>query len=100
MQGIVLEIDLKSDTGMIRGDDGVRYEFQIQSCKNGVPLEGARVDFEIEEKTARDLYVLSTSVKAKLDWLFWFLFSFRGRISKDQLIVFLASSLLIIPFGL
>ena len=97
MQGIVLEIDLKSDTGLIRGDDGKRYEFKMQSCRNGLALEGCRVDFEIAEKSASEIYILSLSLKAKLDWLFWFLFSFRGRISRDQFMVFLTGAVLLLP---
>ena len=97
MQGIVLEIDLKSDSGVIRGDDAVRYEFKTQSCRGGMPLEGTRVDFEIKDNAAAEIYILSTPLRAKLDWLFWFLFSFRGRISRDQLIMFLTGVLLVLP---
>ena len=97
MQGIVLGVDLKNDTGIIRGDDGVRYDFNLQSCRKGQPLDGSAVDFEIQEGKAVEIYVLKTTLKAKFDWLFWFLFSFRGRISRDQLIMFLAGALLLLP---
>lgn len=97
MQGIILNIDLKNDSGIIRGEDKNRYEFALQACMNGSPLEGDSVDFEVLEGKAVSIYILKTPIKAKLDWLFWFLFSFRGRISRDQLIVFLAASLLIFP---
>ncbi len=97
MQGIVLEIDLKSDSGVIRGDDGIRYEFKTQACRGSIPLEGTRVDFEIKEKAAVEIYVLSTPLKSKLDWLFWFLFSFRGRVSRFQLVCFVVAALLLLP---
>ena len=97
MQGIVLEMNLKTDSGIIRGDDQIRYEFDFQSCQNGSPLEGSVVDFEIREGKAAAVYVIKTPLKAKMDWLFWFLFSFRGRISRDQLIVFLMAVLLVLP---
>lgn len=97
MQGTVLNVDLKSDSGLVRGDDGARYAFALSVCRAGVPLEGARVDFESENGACVDVYTLSTPVKAKLDWLFWFLFSARGRISRDQLIVFLAAAALFLP---
>lgn len=97
MRGIVLNVDLKSDSGLIRGDDGTRRAFAMSACRAGVPLEGALVDFEIENDACVDVYILSTPIKAKLDWLFWFLFSPRGRISRDQLIVFLASAASILP---
>ena len=89
MQGIILEVDAKSDAGVIRADDHTRYEFNLQSCRNGMPSEGATVDFEVREGKAEAIYILKTSWKAKLDWLFWFLFSFRGRISRDQFVIFL-----------
>ena len=89
MQGIILEVDVKSDSGIIRGDDQNRYEFNVPACRNGVPLEGDTVDFEIQEGKAADICILKTSLKTKLDWIFWFLFSFRGRVSRDQLLVFL-----------
>lgn len=98
MQGIVLEIDLKSNKGLVRADDGKRYEFKTDSCRNGVPLAGSTADFEIKDNVAVDVYTLKTSLKAKLDWLFWFLFSFRGRISRDQFISFLALSVVFLPF--
>lgn len=97
MQGIVLEVDLKTDSGIIRGDDQTRYDFDLSACRNGKPLEGATVDFEIREGKAAAVYVLKTTMKAKLDWLFWFLFSFRGRISRDQFVMFLVSVLSVLP---
>ena len=98
MQGIILEIDLKTDSGIIRGEDQIRYEFGLPACRNGLPLEGSTVDFEIRDGKAAEVYILKTTLKAKLDWLLWFLFSFRGRISRDQLMVFFAASLLLLPF--
>lgn len=97
MQGVILEIDLKSDSGLIRGEDQIRYKFNLPTCRSGLPLEGATVDFEIRDGKAAEVYVLKTPLKVKLDWLYWFLFSFRGRISRDQLVVFLISFLLFLP---
>ncbi len=98
MQGIVLDIDLKTDSGVIRGDDQIRYEFNLADCHDGNPLDGSTVDFEIENGKAISVYVLKAPLKARFDWLFWFLFSFRGRISRDHLLVFLLGSLLFLPF--
>lgn len=98
MQGIVLDIDLKSNKGLVRADDGRRYEFKTDACRNGVPLTGSVADFEIKDNAAVDIYTVKTSLKAKLDWLFWFLFSFRGRISRDQFVSFLALSIILLPF--
>ena len=97
MKGVVLNIDLKTDSGLIRSDDCFKYEFDLSSCQNGLPLEGSAVDFEIRDGKADQIYVLTTTLKAKLDWLFWFLFSFRGRISRDQFLIFWTLSLLFWP---
>ena len=95
MQGIILEVDAKTDSGIIRSDDQTRYEFNLQACRNGIPSEGATVDFEVQEGKAAAIYILKSTCKAKLDWLFWFLFSFRGRISRDQFLVFMLAGLLV-----
>ena len=97
MQGIVLAIDLKADSGVIRGDDQKRYEFNLADCRDGNPLDGTTVDFEVENGKAISVYVLKSPLKARFDWLFWFLFSFRGRISRDHFLAFLAVSSLILP---
>ena len=97
MQGIVLDIDLKTDSGVIRGDDQLRYEFDLADCRKGNPLDGATVDFEVQDGKAVAIYVLSSPLKAKIDSLFWFLFSFRGRISRDQFLMFITASLLVLP---
>ena len=97
MRGTVLFVDLKSDSGVAAGDDGKRYGFSLQSCPAGAPPVGARVDFEIRENAAADVYVLHTPFAAKLDWLFWFLFSWRGRVSRDQMIAFFACAVLFLP---
>ena len=49
MQGIVLNIDLKSDTGLVRAADGKRYGFKLSDCETGSPLNGNTVDFEIDD---------------------------------------------------
>ena len=97
MRGFILDVDLKNDSGIIRGEDKNKYEFALQSCVKGAPLPGSAVDFDLSEGKAVSVYVLEMPLKAKLDWLFWFLFSFRGRISRDQLIIFLTASLLFLP---
>ena len=97
MKGVVLNIDLKSDSGLIRSDDCFKYDFDLSACQNGLPLEGSVVDFEIRDGKADQIYILKTTLNAKLDWLFWFLFSFRGRISRDQFLLFWALSFFLLP---
>lgn len=98
MQGIVLAVDLNSDTGVIRADDGNRYEFNMADCETGCPLNGNRVDFETDGGKAVKMHVVKTSVKSFFDGLFWFMFSLRGRISRDAFIAFFAVALMLFPF--
>lgn len=93
MDGTVLELDLKNDAGLIRGTDGRRYAFKTTECRNGIPLPGNKVDFEPNDGEAAELYVTGTPMSVRADWLFWFLFSFRGRISRDQFFMFLTGGL-------
>ncbi len=99
MQGIVLNIDLKSDTGLVRAADGKRYGFKLSDCETGSPLNGNTVDFEIDDDNrAVKMHVVGTSVKSALDGLYWLMFSTRGRISREQFIAFFAVALLLLPF--
>ncbi len=93
MQGIVLAVDLKSDTGLIRADDGNRYEFDMEDCETGCPLNGNTVDFEIDGGKAVKMHVVKSSIKSFLDGLYWFMFSLRGRISRDGFVAFFAIAL-------
>ncbi len=93
MDGTVLEFDLKNDAGLIRGTDGRRYVFKTAECRSGIPLPGNKVDFEPKDGEAAELYVTETPMRVRADQLFWFLFSFRGRISRDQFFIFLAGCL-------
>ncbi len=97
MQGIVLELDLKTDTGLIRAEDGNRYEFKVQTSRGEPPLVGCHVDFELKDNTAHAIYTIKRPLKAKLDWLFWLLFYSRGRISRETYVWFLTSSVFILP---
>ncbi len=99
MQGIVLNIDLKSDTGLVRAADGKRYGFKLSDCETGSPLNGNTVDFEIDDDNqAVKMHVVKTAVKAAFDWLYWLMFSVRGRISREQFIAFFAVALTVLPF--
>jgi len=99
MQGIVLTVDLKSDAGVVRADDGKRYEFKMTDCETGCPLNGCKVDFETDgDGKAVRMHVVETPLKPAFDWLYWFMFSLRGRISRDQFVAFSAAALLLLPF--
>lgn len=89
MKGVVLDYDARSDKGLVRAENGMRYPFCAADCRNGVPLAGCSVDFEENENAAAGLFITHTPVSVRLDRLFWFLFSFKGRVSRDAFLVFL-----------
>ena len=97
MEGVVLDVDLKTDVGILRASDGKRYSFKMAECVNGAPLPGNTVDFEEKEGMACDLFITKTPLRVWADWLFWFFFSFRGRISRDQFFMFAAGAFLLVP---
>lgn len=97
MKGVVLDFDVKSNEGVLRADDGKRYAFKADVCKNDVPLAGCAVDFEESFGAVSDVYVTSVPKSVLADKLFWFLFSFRGRISRDAFLVFLAGVFCVFP---
>ncbi len=60
MRGKVLGYDLKSGTGMISGDDGVRYSFHANDWKNTMqPMPGHSVDFDSNGSDAMSVYRLA-----------------------------------------
>jgi len=57
MKGQILAID--ENKGIILGEDDKRYEFELNEWKEKIPpLKGAKVDFEIENKKAKNIYLL------------------------------------------
>jgi len=57
MDGKVLGFDAVSGSGAIKGADGARYGFTVGDWRgSGAPKPGEAVDFEVEDKTARDIY--------------------------------------------
>lgn len=97
MKGVVLDFDVKSNEGILRADDGRRYSFNADACKNDIPLAGCAVDFEESFGAVSDVFVTSVPKSVLADRLFWFLFSFRGRISRDAFLAFLAGAFCIFP---
>jgi TM2 domain-containing membrane protein YozV len=63
MQGSILTYNKTNKTGLISGDDGVRYSFTKSdwATKDFKPNVGATVDFEIDEKNARQIFIVKTS---------------------------------------
>ncbi len=58
MTGRLLGFDDKSNTGVISGDDGKRYDFKKESFKDNIELKkDLKVDFNVsEENQAVDIY--------------------------------------------
>lgn len=59
MQGTILGYDNLKQCGVIRGDDGLRYNFLLNDWKSqGTPKEQDLVDFDVVEKNASEIYLL------------------------------------------
>lgn len=65
MKGIILNFSIESDRGAISGDDGNRYNFSSHNWKDTkeFPKRGLRVDFDIEEKTATEIYLALEEIR-------------------------------------
>lgn len=100
MRGEILSYDTTAGTGLISGDDGVRYDFASAALQSAaVPAAGVRVDFVPEGATATQIlilagtatttgvaggYVSSTATDvAGFDWQKLFL-SFEGRTRRTH----------------
>ena len=60
MKGVILDCNRTSGEGLIRGEDGSRYEFAASEFKSEVaPRQGLDVDFEVKEGRACAVYALS-----------------------------------------
>ncbi len=57
MKGQILNIE--ENKGIILGEDGKRYEFDINEWKENIsPIKGMKVDFEIENTKIKNIYLL------------------------------------------
>lgn len=57
MRGQVLGVDSRTGEGQVAGDDGVRYTFGPRDwAQHGEPSIGAQVDFEIDQRQARNIF--------------------------------------------
>lgn len=61
MQGLVLNVG--DDQNLILGDDGVRYWFAVNEWreKEAAPEIGMRVDFDVQDSNATDIYFVPSS---------------------------------------
>ncbi len=59
MRGQILAV--KKDEGIILGEDEKRYRFNLNEWKEeNPPFKGAKVDFETDENSAKEIYLLET----------------------------------------
>ena len=59
MIGTILDVDPKTNAGILRADDGQRYRFAGPEWKSSRrPANGDKVDFEVVGGAATALYVL------------------------------------------
>lgn len=65
MDGLVLHFDPEKGSGLIRASDGKRYRFDTaQSRSSTSPRPGDMVDFEIEDETVTDVYVVQPGAQS------------------------------------
>lgn len=90
MKGIVLDADVKSGTGIICAENGERFDFKYENCPHkAAVLPFCDVEFIAQNGEAVEIYVLRSPCRAQIDKLTWFLFSTKGRASRDQFFWFL-----------
>ncbi|ESQ86170.1 hypothetical protein AEAC466_02965 [Asticcacaulis sp. AC466] len=63
MQGTVLTFQPETNTGLISGHNGERYTFSLieWQSRDKAPREGMMVDFEIDDKSAKQIIVMKTA---------------------------------------
>jgi uncharacterized membrane protein YhaH (DUF805 family) len=83
MRGTILEFRADSSTGLVSGDDGKRYRFAGADWRGPVwPTPGEPVDFNPDGDTGREIFPFGAQAAA-MGWG-QFLFSFEGRITRQQ----------------
>jgi hypothetical protein len=61
MEGTVLHFDESSNKGIVRGEDGDRFEFTNTDWNSsGSPRTGAKVDFVAKDNIASEIYAVSS----------------------------------------
>lgn len=64
MRGQVLGVDVRTGDGLIAGDDGARYTFTPGDwADRGEPSVGGKVDFEPDQRQARNIFPLETPLR-------------------------------------
>lgn len=62
MEGKILAPPRGAENGVISGDDGNRYEFDLAQWKaDGPPNAGIKVDFKVEGEAAVEVYALNAT---------------------------------------
>lgn len=63
MRGQILDYDILNATGVIAGENGERYRFTGAEWRASVgqPKRGSRVDFETNDNSATEIYLLPSS---------------------------------------
>jgi len=62
MQGTILEVSFQSNSGVISGEDGGRYNFSANQWRaNGNPYKGQCVDFLPADSEATEIYPMQSA---------------------------------------
>lgn len=89
MRGKVLTVASATAPGIISGEDGIRYQYDLPDLRSAAPYPGQDVDFEAAGASARSVYAIAGSGGAhppaftlpERDWVQFYL-SPRGRITR------------------
>jgi hypothetical protein len=68
MKGKILDYSIQNSSGIISGEDGNRYEFSNTEWKSDkAPKVNQKVDFEIDDKIAKGIYLESSGLDFDTD---------------------------------
>ncbi|MCK9162027.1 MAG: DUF4190 domain-containing protein [Arcobacter butzleri] len=82
MKGKVLDFSVATNSGLISADDGKRYSFARNEWKSPIPPQANQiVDFEVDENSAKAIYLIKEEEKNTLLAIMSFIFSLIGFFS-------------------
>ncbi len=95
MRGEILTFDEAANTGLISGDDGLRYGFNSADIQSGSAAVGKRVDFVAQDGQATHVMILAetqapsafgSAASTEMDRIDWMhlMFKFDGRIRRSH----------------
>ena len=86
MKGTVLDFSIQSNEGIISGDDGTRYKFGGSQWKpSRMPSSNIRVDFEVIQGKAEEVYLDVGSNSSPLSKIDKFMFGDENSVIRNAI---------------